>query len=194
MSKIAKILANYVIQKGTVKEDERTLYEYGILIALEKVLCLVTCFSLSIILHTITECVLFFVIFIPLRSYAGGLHLNNYWSCFSLSCLSFFAIMITGKYFKISVIIAFVILMFLEFVVYNMYPVENINRVVDVDEDKQFKKRLQQFLLIDFIIAIICVIFGKYAYLQTITLTFFMITITMAIGKYKNEKELQESS
>ena len=34
MGKAAKILANYVIQKGTVKEDEREIYEYGFTVAM----------------------------------------------------------------------------------------------------------------------------------------------------------------
>lgn len=194
MCKISKFLADYVIQKGTVKEDEREMYEYGFQIAIEAALCVVTCLGISLILHTIPEGILFFVIFVPLRSYAGGLHLNNYWSCFSLSCLTFFAIMISGKYLMISIYLALVIVLFLELAVYKMYPVENINRVVDIDEDKQFKKRLQLFLLIDGIIAIICTIFGWRTYMQTIALTFFMVTITMAIGKLKNQRQLFESN
>lgn len=194
MGSIAKFLANYVIQKGTVEEDEREMYEYGFQIAMESVLCIITCFIISLVLHTIPEGILFFVIFVPLRSYAGGLHLDNYWSCFSLSCLTFFAIMIAGKYLMIPIYIAFVILVFLELAVYKMYPVENINRVVEVDEDIYFKKKLQQFLLIDGSIAVICTIFGWDTYLQTIVLTFFMVAITMAIGKIKNKKQLSESN
>ena len=40
MGRIAKFLTDYVIAKGTVKEDERGMYEYGFLITLEKILCL----------------------------------------------------------------------------------------------------------------------------------------------------------
>lgn len=192
MGKIAKLLADYVIQKGTVKKDESEMYEYGFQIAIESMLCLITCFGISLVLNTIPEGILFFIIFVPLRSYAGGLHLDNYWSCFSLSCLTFFAIMTVGKYLTISIYIALVILLLLELAVYKMYPVENINRTVDVDEDKQFKKRLQQFLLFDSIIAIICTIFEWRTYMQTIVLTFFMVTITMAIGKVKNKKQRSE--
>lgn len=185
---IAEILADYVIKKGVVKEDEREVYEYGFLVALEMLLCLITCFIISVFLHTIPEYILFFVVFIPLRSYAGGLHLDNYWSCFFLSCLTFFAIMILGKYLKLSIHVAFIILVLLEFAVYSMYPVENVNRVIDIDENKQFKKRLQQFLLVDGIIGIVCVIFDNCAYLKIIDLTFFMVVITMAIGKCKKKQ------
>lgn len=126
MEKIAKKLADYVIQKGTIEEEEREIYEYGFSIATEVLLCILFCFSTSMILHTFIEGILFFVIFIPLRSYAGGLHLSNYWSCFSLSCLTFFIIMILGKYLEFPIYIALIIFVLLEIVVYNLYPVENI--------------------------------------------------------------------
>ena len=182
MKKIAKKLADYVIQKGTIEEEEREIYEYGFSIATEMLLCILVCFSASMILHTLVEGILFFAIFIPLRSYAGGLHLNNYWSCFSLSCLTFFIIMMLGKYLEFPIYIA------LEIVVYNLYPVENINRIVDADEDKQFKKRLKQFLIIDGTLAIVFAMVGRSKYLQTFMFTLVMIVVTMIVGKCKNKR------
>ena len=166
MEKISKKLADYVIQNGTIEEEEREIYEYGFSIATEMLLCILVCFSTSMILHTFVEGILFFAIFIPLRSYAGGLHLNNYWSCFSLSCLTFFIIMMLGKYLEFPIHIALIIFFLLEIVVYNLYPVENINRIVDADEDKQFKKRLKQFLIMDGTLAIVFAIVGWSKYLQ----------------------------
>lgn len=188
MEKIAKRLAAYVIQKGTIEENEREIYEYGFSIAMEMLLCVLVCFSISMILHTFVEGILFFVIFIPLRSYAGGLHLSNYWSCFSLSCLAFFIIMMLGKYLEFPIYIALMVFFLLEMVVYKLYPVENVNRVVDADEDKQFKKRLKQFLIMDGVLAIIFAVVGWSKYLQTFMFTLVMIAITMTIGKCKNKR------
>ena len=187
MDKAAKILANYVIQKGTVKEDEREIYEYGFTIVMETVLCIIVCFAISLALHTFFEGLLFFVIFVPLRSYSGGLHLDNYWSCFSLSCLTFFIIMLLGKYFDCSIYVELIFFFLSEVIVFNLYPVENINRAIDADEDKQFKKRLKQFLVIDGTMAIIFSILDWSKYLNIITMTILMIAITMAIGKCKNK-------
>lgn len=186
MDKAAKSLANYVIQKGTVKEDEREIYEYGFTVAMETVLCIVVCFAASLVLHTVFEGLLFFVVFIPLRSYSGGLHLNNYWSCFSLSCLTFLSIMLLGKYLDFSIYILLIVFFLSEIIVYSLYPVENMNRTVDIEEDKQFNKKLKQFLVIDGTMAIIFASLNWCKYLHTITITIVMIVITMVIGKCKN--------
>lgn len=188
MKKIAKKLADYVIQKGTIEEEEREIYEYGFSIATEMLLCILVCFSISMTLHTFVEGLLFFAIFIPLRSYAGGLHLSNYWSCFSLSCLTFLIIMMLGKNLEFPIYIALIISFLLEIVVYNLYPVENINRIVDADEDKQFKKRLKQFLIIDGTLAIVFAMVGRSKYLQTFMFTLVMIVVTMIAGKCKNKR------
>ena len=187
MDKAARTLADYIIQKGTIKEDEREIYEYGFRTAMEAVLCITTCFIISLALHTLMEGVLFFVIFIPLRSYAGGLHLDNFRSCFSLSCLTFFMIMVLGKYLDFSIYIVLITFFLSEMIVYGMYPVENVNRMVDAEENKQFKRKLQQFLLLDGILAVIFAALNQGKYLQTITLTLAMITVKMVIGKYKNK-------
>lgn len=66
-----------------------------------------------------------------------------------------------------------------------LYPVENINRNVDIYENEQFEKRLKIFLMINIIIGIVFAIIKKYIYLNTIFYTIWLITITMVIGKYK---------
>ena len=72
MGKAAKILANYVIQKGTVKEDEREIYEYGFTVAMETVLCIIVCFVASLVLHTVFEGILFFIVPVIFKYYAVG--------------------------------------------------------------------------------------------------------------------------
>lgn len=94
---------------------------------------------------------------------------------------------ILGKHFDCSIYVALIFFFLSEVIVYNLYPVENINREVDADEDRQFKKRLKQFLVIDGTMAIIFSVLGWSNYLHIITITIVMIAITMAIGKCKKK-------
>lgn len=116
-----------------------------------------------------------------------GLHLSSYWSCFSLSCLTFFIIMLLGKYLTLPIYIALITFFVLEIVIYNLYPVENVNREIDADEDNEFRKRLKQFLIMDGVLGFIFTVLSWSKYMQTFTFTLVMITVTMAIGKYKNK-------
>ena len=89
MRKVAKLLTDYVIKKSMVDEADREVYEYGFVITLEGGLFLVASLFIALKLDMVLEGIFFFVIFSPLRSYAGGLHLEKFWICFVLSCLTY---------------------------------------------------------------------------------------------------------
>lgn len=188
MKRITKGLTDYVIQKGMVKEEDRELYEYGFMITIEAGLFILFSLFVLLYLHMIKEGILFFLIFVPLRSYAGGLHLDRFYSCFALSCLTFSGILLIVRCVHIPLLFSFVGLVVLEIAIYALYPVENINREVDSEENSFFKTRLKIFLVIDFVIATICVAFKNECFVFLMAMTFFIIVITMILGKYKNMK------
>ena len=186
MKRIAEVLTDYVIQKGMVKEEDRELYEYGFTMTIEVGLFVLSCLFISLYLHMLMEGILIFLIFAPLRSYAGGLHLDKFRSCFILSCLTFSGILLIVRYVHIPMLFSFIALFILEAAVYALYPVENINREVDGEENRYFKKKLTIFLAVDLLLAIICAVLKKECHVFLISVTFFMIVITMILGKYKN--------
>lgn len=83
---------------------------------------------------------------------------------------------------------SFISLVVLEIAIYVLYPVENINREVDSEENSFFKTKLKLFLAIDFVIAGICAALKNECFVFLIAVTFFMIAVTMILGKYKNMK------
>lgn len=188
MKKFTKLLTNYVIRKGMADETDREIYEYGFQITMELGIFVFFCVLLSLITGMIKEGILFFIIFAPLRSYAGGLHLEKYASCLVLSCLTFGGILLLVKYIEVPAALSLILLFALELAVYLLYPVENINRKVDEEENVYFKKKLRIFLIADMMIAIVCLAVGSGSMLFLITATFLMITVTMFIGKYKYNK------
>lgn len=191
MKRMARILTNYIIRKKMVDKTDREMYEYGFQLVMELGIFIFLCSLLALVTGMIKEGILFFVIFTPLRSYAGGLHLKKYVSCLVLSCLTFGGILLVVKYIELPAIISLILLFFLELVVYLLYPVENVNRVVDEEENVYFKTKLRVFLVADMMIALICVVAGSSSMLFLITATFLMVTITMSIGKYKYNKAVK---
>lgn len=186
MAKLYKGLADYIIRKGMAEESDREMYEYAFEIAAEMGLFAATCIVTALCLQMLWEGILFFVLFIPLRSYAGGLHMETFTSCFCMSCLAFFGVLLTVRYIEIPGGCLIIILCLLEIAVYMLYPVENVNRDVDEEENVYFKKKLKGFLFLDFLIAIICLLLKKDRYLLVATATFLLIVITMIAGKWKN--------
>lgn len=188
---MAIFLTDYVIKKGVIENTERNLYKYGFQVSLEMGLCILICSAIAGALGMGMEGILFFIIFIPLRSYAGGLHLDNYWSCLFLSCLTFSVILMICKIWRIEAYVSFFILLLLILFVWILYPVENVNRDVDEKENLYFRKKLRRYLLLDVIISIACMALHKETYLLLCMVTFFMVVVTMLIGKMKNKIKKQ---
>lgn len=180
------ILTDYVIHKGMVEEKDRNIYEYGFAMALEVGLFAVFSIFAALCLNMPIEGLIFFIIFAPLRSYAGGLHLEKFRSCFILSCLTYLAVLLAVKYVQVPVAISFTVLMIIEVAVYYLYPVEHANREVDEDENKYFKTKLLKFLSFDFITGIICLVLKSETFLFEMALIIFIVMMTMVMGKCKN--------
>ncbi len=188
MNKIAESLTSYVIYKGTIKETDRNVYEYGFTIMMELGLFVLASLFIMLHLHMFAEGILFFLIFSPLRSYAGGLHLEKYHSCLILSCLTFYGILLLVKNFCFPVYLSFIAICLLELAVYALYPVENANRKVNEEESAYFRKKLKRFLFLDMLISATCVALKKDRYVFLITVIFLIVMLTMILGKYKNWK------
>jgi accessory gene regulator B len=186
MKKVVRLLADYVISKGLVEEEDRAIYEYGFTITIEVGLFILFCLFTTLYLHMFIEGILFLVIFAPLRSYAGGLHLEKYHSCFILSCFTFLGILFAVRYIRTPIWFSFVSLLILATIIYLLYPVENINRKVDKDEDRYFKKKLKLFLFMDTIMAVACIILNNSRALFLIAVTYLVVAITMLMGKHCN--------
>jgi accessory gene regulator B len=186
MKNLAVKLSEYIIKKGMANEEERTIYEYGFQYALETGLSIFITSIIAIALHMLSEGLLFYLVFIPLRSYAGGLHLNTYWTCLSLSCLTFSIILLIVKFLELPYFIMLItILVFIIAILLLLFPVENENRSVDEEEKIYFQTRFKKILFIDIILVISFFIFECKQYLLLILVTFFMIVITMLVGKIK---------
>lgn len=189
MKRASRAFADFVIRKGMVDESDREIYEYGFMISLEVGIFMFFCLFVTVCLRMYANGILFFAIFAPLRSYAGGLHLKRYRSCFVLSCLTFSAVLLIVKYVHMPDCILVAALVVLEILVYLAYPVENTNRKVDESENRYFKARLGKFLVFDLVAGLFCVVAGRGDYLLQIVVIFLAVVITMFIGKYKNSKE-----
>ncbi len=94
----------------------------------------------------------------------------------------------TSRYIRIPTYFSLIAFFLLEMSVYAFYPVENINREVDKEEDTYFRKKLKLFLIFDMFIVLVCAALKKDRYILVIVATFLMVAVTMILGKYKNKK------
>ena len=78
MEKLSIRIADLLLEKQYIEESMYNIYQYGMQMALEIGLSFITSIFICCIWRKIAEGIIFFAIFIPLRSYLGGFHMKSY--------------------------------------------------------------------------------------------------------------------
>lgn len=86
MERIAGVLSDVLVAKDIVGPEDRDFYRYAIESLLIICINLFTMLGLAILIGKPAECLFFLMVFSPLRSHSGGLHMKTWYSCYFASC------------------------------------------------------------------------------------------------------------
>lgn len=189
MRRLSEKLTGYVIKTGAVSEELYAVYQYGFQIGLEMLSCFVVCLSIAIYLHMTPEFIVFTGIFMLLRIYAGGVHMDSFGGCFICSvAVQTISLFISSKY-QFTVGNAWNIILISTILIWKFAPVESINRELDSDEKKHCKKVTIKILIGVFVFAGGCTFGGINDMVSLVALTVLVILISQYVGvvKYKIE-------
>lgn len=81
MNKIAGIIADYLLRQDVIEYEDYDIYHYGVVSGLELLLCLAVNLFAAVLAGWVLELLVFVLLFAPLRSYIGGIHMKSYPSC-----------------------------------------------------------------------------------------------------------------
>lgn len=139
MKQLSEKITEYVIKTGAVSSESYDIYQYGFQIGLEMLCCFVTCLSIATYMHMIPEFAIFTGIFMLLRTYAGGVHLNSFVSCFICSVTVQTMAMYFNSKYKFTVGTAWILILVSAILILKAAPVECINRELDDTEKNTVK-------------------------------------------------------
>jgi accessory gene regulator B len=187
MNKLAIRLTDFVVHAGIVSKDTYEIYYFGFLIALEMGCCFSVGVIIAIFLHTIQEFLIFMIIFIPVRSYAGGLHLKKFWACFLCSLFVETTVLLLNRTMCFSARESWGIIVLCVMFIMVISPVETLEHRLEKEERIHCRKVLLKILLSLTVVASMLVVLGMERYLSLIVLTLMVVLMSqvIAILKYK---------
>ncbi|NEX01973.1 Accessory gene regulator B [Pseudobutyrivibrio sp. NOR37] len=183
MEKLAIKLTDYLLSKDTISEEDYDIYLYGFTCFLEISISFITCFIIGIFLGMFFECILFFCIFMPLRSLAGGLHLNKFIHCYLMSCLILTGSLLLVKYFSVPDYISLIGCILLPIILFIIGPINHPNRPVTEEENSIFKNKTNIYLVLCILLSIILYLTKTSRYLFLEFITFAVLIISSLIPK-----------
>ncbi|MBO4911224.1 MAG: accessory gene regulator B family protein [Butyrivibrio sp.] len=188
MEYLAKKLTDYILSKGVIEEKDYDLYKYGLLCSLEIALSTATSIIIALFLKMLLPCLFFFLLFIPMRSFGGGLHLKSFFACYIGSCLILTSTLLAVKYFTLPLCASFMIFAFSAVIIIMTGPVDHPNREVDASENMKFKKRTNITVLFATGISILLILYKNNSYLMLEAITFAFLSITAITGKFAHRQ------
>lgn len=178
-----------MLKKDIINKDNYEIYLYGSQIFLELSINIFCSIVIAIILNMKIECILFFLFFIPLRSYNGGFHMDHYLSCLFLSCVALTLILMFVKYCTVAPVLSYLLYAISVLIIKEIGPINHPNRSVNSKEDIEFKKRTNITLVLSFIISVIFLLLKKTNYLFLEALVFTLVSSTLLIGHMRYSKK-----
>lgn len=190
MKRLSEKLTAYVINAGAVSEELYAVYQYGFQIGLEMLCCFVFCLGIAIYLHMISQFIIFTVIFMLLRTYAGGIHLNSFYACFFCSVAVQTVALLVNSKFQFPILGAWTIIIITFTLIWNLAPVDSISRELDSEEKTHCKKVTMKIIVGILIFTGCCTVCGMDDIVSLIALTALIVFISQCIGivKYSVEK------
>ena len=190
MKYLSEKITDYIVKAGAISEKSYAVYQYGFQIGLEMLSCFIVCFFIAIYLHMIPEFIVFTMIFILLRTYAGGVHMNNFWSCFLCSVVVQTAVLLISGMYQMESVLAWVFIVLGSILIVKYAPVETLSRELDRDEKCHCKQITAQIIMGILVFAGCCTLGGIHEMVSLIAWTVVVVWLSQYIGaiKFKIEK------
>lgn len=194
MKYISEKITDYIVKSGAISEESYAIYQYGVQIGLEMLNCFLICFGVALYLHMIPQFFVFTGVFMLLRTYAGGLHLDSYLGCLICSTAVQTIILLINSHYMIALPIAWGIILISTVLILKNAPVENVNRELDADEKKHCKNVTMKVLVGVLFFSVGCMTTKLNNIVSLISLTNLIVLISQYLGmiKYNIEKKGRE--
>lgn len=188
MEKIAYFVTNYLIGRDIIDAKMASVYQYGLQVGMEVCLNIGISIFIAVFYHMEWETITFFIVFILLCLYAGGVHLNTYISCLLCSIISLWGLLMIVKYLRINSLLSLGIMFISLIFVKLLSPVQDINRPLSLEEMEIFKRNLNYSILGIVILSVLFYLFHLEKLLMMVSVTTFFMVGVLALGKIKNKK------
>lgn len=185
---LSQSILNSFIDKSVINEEDKSIYAYGAEIAIAYLANLVAMIIIGAMMNMLIECIVFLIIFVPLKSYTGGYHASNYKICFVISCFTVAGVLLITKHVAVNTdeFVLFLIMAIVGILIYILGPIEDKNKPLAKNEYIHYKAKIKSILIIEFVLAVIMNSVGLHKILFIFCSSFAIAFGLSILGYLKN--------
>ena len=192
---MATKLAEYIVRKliavSVVEEGDRELYVYGFFLLITRFFFFLVTVAFGVFLKIPCESVIFYIVFILLRSYAGGVHAKTEVACTIWTTLAIGATVFAIRVLEFSSVKILPLLIVGNLSVFLFSPLENIEKPVDADSRKEYRTICNVLLVVYDIVAVASLRLGVpvlcYSIVCGLSLEAFLLVVGKIAAKRRND-------
>ena len=181
-------LVNLLQHRGIIKEEDAELYLFGFHNLLLDTIYFSALIVLSLFCGMLVQFMVFWGFYASLRHFAGGYHADSVTKCFFITVGIVLLTFGCLEYIRWSSALNLSVVFVSAVVILLLAPVANINKPLDVDESKVFKRITRIVLLIELIVFTILLYSGVNQAANSITLSLAVMAGMLVLGKSKESK------
>ena len=190
IERLAERLVTWQIKNKYLTFQDQKLYQYAFELLIGQVVNLLIACLLAVVFRAYDTVLMFLFSFIPLRSYAGGHHADNFNTCTMISTGMLCCVCWAAKWipyeavFAVSLICSSVC----GALIFFLAPVEDHNKPLDRRERKIYGRIARGIWAAEALIGVICYQKGIHKISLVIALSHFMLILLLIAGIVKNRK------
>ena len=183
ITRLANIIADFLIHKKVVESKERDIYIYGceaLFSAISNLIILIVC---GIMTGELISAFIFLFIFVLMRKYCGGYHAQTHLKCnFIFAITTLVILLIVKNNFLIDTFILIITLIISDIIIFWLAPIMNKNKPLEQCKIIKFRKISCTLGFIFTIIAVLLIYISK-AVSIIIALTLLSVSVAMLYAK-----------
>lgn len=190
ISKLSEKITNTLVEKNTISEDDRELYEYGFFMLFSNLYFIVITCIFGLIFGVFFESLIFFISFMLIRKYAGGYHAKTETRCQIVSTLSILISILVIRFVNfddISVILL-AITAISSILIFAFAPLDTPEKPLSKNEKKHFRTISYIILVVLDILFLIAYFFNWNGVFVSVAVAIIFESILISLGKILRRK------
>lgn len=182
---IADRMTQMLVTSSLIEEGDRELYTYGFFMLISRIFFFLVTAIAGLLMNILFESVLFYVVFMVLRAYAGGVHAKTEITCSALTTLALIVSVIGIKHLE-SLSNSLIPLLMLgsgSLCILLFSPLDAMEKPLDNQEKRKYRVICVVIVLLCIMVAVIAQLLSIYGIFHAIVCSIFLEGILLAIGK-----------
>lgn len=175
INKLSSLISSKFVEHNIISKSVKDVYRYGIEITISSIIGFVITCLIGLLFRMLMQTMLFYVIFILLRSMTGGYHAKTYLKCnFIFSIITLFIVTFSKAAYEMQISFGILTLLFLPSIAIFIWiaPVENVNKPIKAEKRVYWKSISIVTSVLLYLLSLLL-----YKSQHTLEATVFVITI-----------------